>query len=173
MSVVIICINSMGHSLISLLLSSFLVVVLLLLVGQGVGLVNYDYATRLGLQEPKELIGPFGVAMNRCFCIADVLVYTPLTLAALVGMVQQRTWSLPVTAAVLGISAYWPIITTSMLLLLPGVPGYSFEPPVFYWPIMIGLSFTSLAGLFYMLRSETVVWKDMTASQSKKKPKNQ
>lgn len=102
--------------------------ILLMLVGQTMAVVDYEVAVRLGLQESLDEVGPFGVQMNRAFGASDTVVYVPLMLASLLGLLRRRRWSLVTTAAVAGISLYWSVTIAFVLLFAPGVPGYSLQP---------------------------------------------
>lgn len=133
-------------------LLAFLALLLLLLVGQVLGLVNYQLAVRLGLQEPLSAIGPYGVVVNKAFCLADTALYVPLVLLSVLGLWQRRRWALLLTAASLGITLYWPLVSLTMLQQLPGTAGYSFDPPGFYTPLLAATAVLALAGLV------AVVW---------------
>ena len=78
-----------------------------LLLGQTSAIFAYDWAVSLGLQESAEDVSAHGVEVNRAFGVGDTVVYVPLVALALVGLVRRKRWSIPVTGAVMGISAYW------------------------------------------------------------------
>ena len=125
-----------------------------LLSGQTTAIFAYDFAVSVGLQESVEDISAYGVEVNRSFGVGDTFVYVPLVVGALVGLWRREPWSLPVTGAVMGISAYWAVTTLAMLLLLPGKPGYNLDPGAAYWFILgayigvgvWGIVFLSLRG---------------------------
>jgi len=96
----------------------------ILLLGQTAAIFDYGFAVRIGLQEPEELITPFGVEVNRAMGAGDTVVYFPLIVLSLIGLWRRRPWALPVTAAVMGISAYWSTGCAFLLAFLPGLPGY-------------------------------------------------
>lgn len=135
------------------LLVGVLLLVAVLLLGQVLGLLNYPLAVQLGLQESEQQIGAYGVAVNRAFCVADSLLYLPLTLIALVGLLQRRSWSARAVTAVLAITAYWPLMSLAMLLFLPGMPGYTFQTPSSYWTLLSVVGGCSAFGLVALLRS--------------------
>jgi hypothetical protein len=125
--------------------------IVLMLVGQTVGVFNYDLAARMGLQEKPEEMTDFGVQVNRAFGAADTVVYVPLMLISLVGLILRKRWSLLVTAAFFGASAYWTATVTFMLLFLPGVAGYSNVPGPEIWLFIGTYMVAGVAGLLYIV----------------------
>jgi hypothetical protein len=125
--------------------------VILMLAGQTLGVFSYELAARMGLQEKPEEMTDFGVQVNRAFGAADTVVYLPLILISLVGLILRKRWSLLVTAAFFGASAYWTVTVSFMLLFLPGVPGYSNVPGVEIW-LFIGIYMVvGVVGLAYIV----------------------
>lgn len=138
-------------------LVALLALVVLLLVGQVLGLVNYDLAVRWGLQEPASAVSAYGVVVNRAFALADTVFYLPLVLLALAGLWQRRPWAPLLTAASLGITAYWPLMSLAMLQALPGTAGYSYEPAGYIGPLLVGTGQLALIGLLWLLRDWELV----------------
>ena len=114
--------------------------IVLMLAGQTMAVFNYDLAVRLGLQESLQQVGDFGVRVNRAFGASDNIVYVPLMIVSLIGLFMKKRWSLLTTAAFAGVSAYWTSTIGSMLLFLPGAPGYSFAPGLEIW-LFVGVYF--------------------------------
>ncbi len=130
----------------------------LLLLGQTSALFDYDFAVALGLQEPVEEVGEFGVEVNRAFGAGDTIVYIPLILLALLGLIRRRRWAIPVTAAVMGISIYWTVTVGAMLCFLPGVKEYSLTPGLEYWIFLGVFAAGGLWGIVFLaLRGNTLV----------------
>jgi hypothetical protein len=125
--------------------------IVLMLVGQTVGVFNYDLAASMGLQEKPEEMTDFGVQVNRAFGAADTVVYVPLMLISLVGLILRKRWSLLVTAAFFGASAYWTATVTFMLLFLPGVAGYSNVPGPEIWLFIGTYMVAGVVGLLYIV----------------------
>jgi len=123
----------------------------MLLVGQTSAVFAYDFAVGLGLQEPADQMSPFGVGVNRAFGLSDTLVYVPLIVIALIGLIRRRRWALPVTAAVMGISAYWAVTCSAIFAFVVGAPGYSFVPGPEYWITMGAYIVVGIWGLFYLV----------------------
>jgi len=125
--------------------------IVLMLVGQTVGVFNYDLAVSMGLQEKPEEMTDFGVQVNRAFGAADTVVYVPLMLLSLVGLILRKRWSLLITAAFFGASAYWTATVTFMFLFLPGVAGYSNVPGPEIWLFIGTYMAAGVAGLVYIV----------------------
>ncbi len=126
--------------------------IVLMLAGQTLGAFDYERAAQLGLQEDPEEMTQFGVQVNRAFGVGDTVVYLPLMMVSMIGLWQRKRWSLLTTAAVFGISIYWTVTVTFILLFLPGVPGYTNVPGIEIW-LFIGTYLVAGAlGLVYLIR---------------------
>ena len=147
--------RSLGYWFIVVFLS---VSVVLMLVGQTVGVFNYELAERMGLQEKAEEMTEFGVQVNRAFGAADTVVYLPLIVISLVGLALRKRWSLLTTAAFFGASAYWTATVSFMLLFLPEVPGYRNVPGPEIWLFIGTYMVVGVLGLVYIvLRGEELL----------------
>jgi hypothetical protein len=125
--------------------------ILEMLMGQTTAVFNYDLAVRFGLQESTAQVGDYGVQVNRAFGAGDTVVYIPLMVLSLVGLVLRKRWSLMTTAAAVGVSAYWSVTIGSMLVFLPGVSGYSLVPGPAYWLFIGAYMIFGVWGLFYLM----------------------
>jgi len=125
--------------------------IVLMLVGQTLGVFNYELAARMGLQEKPEQMTEFGVQVGRAFGASDTIVYIPLMVISMIGLILRKPWSLLVTAAFFGASAYWTVTVTFMLIFLPGVPGYSNVPGPEIWLFIGTYMVVGVAGLFYIV----------------------
>lgn len=124
--------------------------ILLMLVGQTLGVFNYELAESIGLQEKAADMTPFGVEVNRAFGAADTVVYIPLMVASLVGLWQRRRWAVLTTAAFFGASIYWTATVSFIFWFAPGAEGYSNVPGPEIW-LFIGTYFVvGLLGLIYL-----------------------
>jgi hypothetical protein len=137
----------------------FLVVSIgLMLMGQTMAVFNYDLAVGWGLQERPEDMTEFGVQVNRAFGAADTVVNIPLMLISMIGLIFRKHWSLLVTAAFFGASAYWSVTVTFMLAFLPGVAGYNNVPGAEIWLFIGTYMVVGVVGLFYIvLRGEELL----------------
>jgi hypothetical protein len=132
--------------------------IVLMLMGQTMAVFNYDLAVRWGLQERPEDMTDFGVQVNRAFGAADTIVYIPLMLISMVGLILRKRWSLLTTAAFFGASAYWSVTVTFLFVFLPGVRDYSNVPGAEIW-LFIGtyMVFGVLGLLYIVLRGEELL----------------
>lgn len=122
-----------------------------LALGQTTSLFAYEFAVRLGLQESVGEVTAFGVEVNRAFGAGDTIVYVPLMLVSLVGLVLKKRWALITTAAVMGISAYWSLTLTVMLVFLRDVPGYRLVPGPEYWVFLGTFLVFGVWGILYLV----------------------
>jgi hypothetical protein len=125
--------------------------IVLMLVGQTLGVFNYELAARMGLQEKPEEMTDFGVQVNRAFGVSDTIVYVPLMAISLVGLFRRKQWALLTMAAFFGASAYWTLTVTFMLLFLPGVAGYSNVPGPEIWLFIGTYMVAGVVGLLYIV----------------------
>ncbi len=141
------------------LITGFLSIsLLLLLMGQTMAIIDYDLAVSLGLQESQRQVGAYGVAVNRAFGAGDTVIYIPLIAASIIGLILRRAWSLLLSAAAMGISAYWATTIAFMLQFLEGTPGYQLEPGVEYWIFIALFIIFGIWGLFYLVtRGEKLI----------------
>jgi hypothetical protein len=129
--------------------------IVLILLGQTLGVFNYELAASMGLQEKPEEMTEFGVQVNRAFGAADTVVYIPLIVVSMIGLWFRKRWSLLTLAAFFGASAYWTATVTFILLFLPGVEGYSNVPGPEIWLFIGTYMFAGVMGLLYIvLRGE-------------------
>jgi hypothetical protein len=132
--------------------------IVLMLVGQTLSVFNYDLAVRMGLQEKPEEMTDFGVQVNRAFGAADTVVYIPLMVMSMIGLWLRRRWSLLITAAFFGASAYWTATVTFVLMFLPGVAGYSNVPGPEIWLFIGTYMVAGVLGLVYIVfRGEEMI----------------
>jgi len=125
--------------------------IVLMLMGQTMAVFNYDLAVRLGLQESPDDMTDFGVQVNRAFGAADTVIYLPLIVISMVGLILRKRWSLMVTAAFFGASAYWSVTVTFLLIFLPGVRGYSNVPGPEIWLFIGTYMVVGVLGLLYIV----------------------
>ncbi len=127
-----------------------LLLLLMLLIGQTGGLINYQMAVRLGLQESTDVITQFGVAMNRGFAAADTIIYVPLVVFAILGFLCKKRWGLICMAGVMGITAYWPLVCLLTLIFAHGTPGFSFDSYLAYSVVLGTISLLGVWGLAFL-----------------------
>jgi hypothetical protein len=124
--------------------------IILMLVGQTLGVFNYELTARMGLQEDPKAMTEFGVQVNRAFGAADTVVYIPLMVVSMIGLWFRKRWSLLTTAAFFGASAYWTATVTFIFHFLPGVPGYRNVPGPEIWLFIGVYMVVGVVGLSYL-----------------------
>ena len=124
--------------------------ILLMLAGQTLSVFDYDLAVRWGLQESLADVGEFGVQVNRSFGASDTVVYVPLLLASLFGLLKKKRWSIQMTAATAGVSAYWSTTIIFIFLFSPGAGGYNYIPGPEIWFFVVTYLIFGVWGLFYV-----------------------
>jgi len=93
-----------------MLISIASVLVLMLLAGQTLGVFNYDLAVSIGMQESENEIGKVGIAFAKGFGFADTVIYIPLFLIGIIGLLKNKRWGKYSMLGALAISVYWPIV---------------------------------------------------------------
>ncbi len=123
----------------------------LLLIGQTTAMFAYDFAVSIGMQESLDEVTAFGVQMNRAFGAGDTFVYIPLILIALFGLFMRKRWALVVNAAVMGISLYWTVTMTALIIFARVVPGYQLRPGPDYVVFLGSFVIFGAWGLLYIV----------------------
>ena len=134
-----------------LIMGFLLISLVLLLIGQTIAIIDYDFAVQLGLQENINQVGAFGIQVNRAFAAADTIIYIPLIITSIVGLILKKRWSLLTTAASMGISAYWATTILFMLAFLQGTAGYHLQPGLAYWLFIFAFIVFGIWGLLYLI----------------------
>ena len=120
------------------------------LVGQVYALINYERTVAWGLQEPASDIGVTGMAFNFGFAVADAMFFVPVFLAGLLGLWRRKVWGLIALTAALGISVYWPVMTTAAALFGQGQAGFGYPSPIAYLPLTLPSFVYGVWGLWYL-----------------------
>jgi hypothetical protein len=133
---------------------------IMLLLGQTMSFIDYDFAVSLGLQESKDVIGETGAAMNKGFGVGDTMIYAPFLLIGLLGLGLRKTWGVFAMAGAMGITAYWPIVSLFMLIFARGTPGFNFTSFASYTVILLLVTIYGLWGFCYLCRKRSVLVKE-------------
>jgi hypothetical protein len=81
---------------------------IMLLAGQTLSLIDHDLTVSLGLQESRAEISDSGIAFALGFAFGDTVVYIPLFLAGMIGLLREKPWGTFCMFGALAITAYWP-----------------------------------------------------------------
>lgn len=79
-------------------------------IGQTSAVFNYDYTVSIGMQESEEEIGKSGVAFAKGFGFGDTVIYLPLMIAGIIGLIKSRKWGKYSMFGAMAITAYWPMV---------------------------------------------------------------
>ncbi|MBT8209750.1 MAG: hypothetical protein KJP14_04415 [Eudoraea sp.] len=125
-----------------------ILLLILLILGQTLAVFNFDLAIALGLQETKREIGEVGIAFAKGFALADTLVYVPLLLIGLIGLLSKRKWGYLAMMISLGITVYWPVVHLYAIYI--ETEAINLDPEK-YITFPITLTFLIIYGLFGMV----------------------
>lgn len=78
--------------------------------GQSLAVVAYDKVAEWGLQDPRVLLDPVIVEVNRGIGLADTLIMLPLFIVATIGLLRRQFYGAVASWLVFGITLYWPVI---------------------------------------------------------------
>jgi len=84
--------------------------IILWTIGQGGAVISYDTVADWGLQDPRHLIDPVIVEVNRAIGLADMFTMIPLFIIAVVGLWQLKFYGAVASWMVFGFSIYWPVV---------------------------------------------------------------
>ena len=107
-----------------------------LVVAQCLSALNYSIGIRMGAQEPAEQVTEVGVAFFKGFAGADLVLYTPLLGAGLVGHFRDAAWADLILGAAIGITIYWPIVCLWAVHAARGAPGWELPKEAQYWIVL-------------------------------------
>ena len=116
-------------------------------IAQCLPVFDYSIGVRMGTQEPLERITEVGSAFFWGIAFGDLVAYVPLLGAGLIGHWSSASWAVPVLAAALGITIYWPIFCLATVRRARGIEGWSLPKERDYWivlPIIAGWAAVSL-----------------------------
>jgi hypothetical protein len=133
-----------------LLTGTSILLVLFLIVGQTLSLFDYDLAVSLGLQESEQEVSPVGIAFAKGFAFADTIVYIPLLLVGIIGLMKRTKWGVYAMFASCAISVYWPIV--HLYAIFVGRNIFSLQPDKYIsFPITLSLIIGyGLWGMWYL-----------------------
>lgn len=84
--------------------------IILWTIGQGGAVISYDTVAEWGLQDPRSLIDPAIVEVNRGIGLADMIIMIPLFIIAVIGLCRLKFYGVLFSWLALGITLYWPIV---------------------------------------------------------------
>ena len=136
-----------------LLVTGFLLLVMLL-AGQTMAIIDYDFAVSMGLQESEEQLGERGVATNKGFGAGDTIVYIPLLVIGLIGIIRRSRWGMLAMGAAMGITVYWPVTCLFILFFSRGMQGFNFTSFTSYTVILSIITLYGIWGIVFLHRNK-------------------
>lgn len=130
---------------------------LILIVGQMMAFINYDFTVSIGLQESKDIIGEMGVAVNKGFGVGDTLIYTPILAIGLIGLWLRKMWGVFAMVGALAITAYWPMVSIFILIYAKDVPGFNFTNYVSYSILLSAITMYGIWGMWYLYKNRKIL----------------
>ncbi len=134
-----------------LLVGGFLLLVMLL-AGQMMSFIDYDFTVSVGLQESRDILGERGVAMNKGFGVGDTIVYTPLMILGLWGLLFRKRLGLFAMFGAMAITAYWPMVCLFILVYSKGGPGFHFTDYRLYSIVLSLITVFGFWGQWYLYK---------------------
>jgi len=134
-----------------------ILLLLMLILGQMMAFINYDFAVSIGLQESKDIIGEMGIAVNKGFGVGDTIIYIPLLVFGLMGLWFRKMWGVFAMVSALAITAYWPMVSIFLLLYARGTPGFNFTDFASYMIVLIPITLYGLWGLWYLYKNRKIL----------------
>lgn len=125
---------------------------LMLIAGQMMSFINYEFTVSLGLQESKEILGERGVAMNKGFGVGDTIVYTPLMILGIWGLLTGKRIGLFAMFGAMAITAYWPMVCLFILVYSRGLHGFHFTEFGVYSIVLSLITIFGLWGQWYLYK---------------------
>lgn len=86
-----------------------IIINLMLILGQTLALIDFDFVVRAGLQDSEEEVGKVGVAFAKGVGFIDTLFYIPLFIFGISGLLKNKSWGGYCMFGALAITSYWPI----------------------------------------------------------------
>lgn len=126
---------------------------IMLLIGQTFSLINYDLTVSIGLQESVEEVSEVGVAWAKGFAFGDTVLYLPLLLIGIIGLLKRRSWGFYSMFGALAITVYWPIVSLSAIFIGRSVLNLNPDKYVSYSIILPLIAIYGLWGMWYLYKN--------------------
>ena len=114
------------------------ILVILFLFGQTLGVFDYDLAVSIGMQESEDEIGKVGIAFAKGFGFADTVIYIPLFVVGIIGLLKLKRWGKYSMFGGLAISVYWPLVHL-YAIFIDRVSITLHDEKYIYFPIILSL----------------------------------
>lgn len=139
------------------LISVGILLSIMYLLGQTMAVIDYDFTVSIELQEPVEELTEVGVAMNKGFGLGDTLIYIPLLVFGIIGLIKRKYWGFFTMTGAMAITAYWPIVCLSTLFFAKGAQGFNYKDYTSVSIILLLILFYGLWGLRYLYKNRKIL----------------
>jgi hypothetical protein len=133
---------------------------LIIIIGQTGALIDYDFAVSIGMQESIEEVTGVGVAWAKGFAFGDTVVYLPLFILGIIGLLKRKKWGLLSMFGALAITAYWPVVCLFAVFLGKGVINLSPDKYISYSILLPLISIYALWGMWYLYANRNKLIKE-------------
>ena len=132
---------------------SGIVLLVLLLTGQTMSFINYDFTVSLGLQEPVDEIGKLGVEVNKAFGVGDTIIYLPILILGLVGLWRKEEWGVFLMGGAFAITAYWPVVSLFIIIFGNSLPDFNYADLTSIIILLIAFTIYGVWGMWYIYKN--------------------
>jgi len=132
---------------------------ILFLLGQTMAIIDYDLAVELGFQEPVSDVTEVGVALNKGFGLADTIVYVPLFVLGIIGLIKKHRMGFYAMFAAMGITVYWPVVSLSTVFYAKGAKGWFFNDYTAYTVILLLVVCYGIWGMSLLIKNKPLLVK--------------
>jgi hypothetical protein len=125
---------------------------LMYLSGQTMAVIDYQSAVSMGLQESTDQVTQVGVALNKGFGLGDTIVYIPLFVAGIFGLIKKTSWGIYTMMGALAITVYWPVVSLATLYFAKTADGWSFDNYTSYSILLLSITVYGCWGIWYLFK---------------------
>ena len=127
---------------------------LLLLCGQTLALFDYDLTVKLGLQESEKEVGAVGISYAKGFGFGDTLIYLPMLLLGIIGLLKNKKWGYFSMFGAMAITAYWPLVCLYAVLSDRAAITLTNEKYITYSILLPLITIYGLCGMLHIIKTQ-------------------
>ena len=125
-------------------------------MGQTMAFINYDFAVSIELQEPAREITEVGVALNKGFGFGDTVIYIPLFIVGIIGLIRKSVFGFYAMIGALAITAYWPVVNLATLFYAKKASGWSFSDYTIYTIVLSLIAIYGIWGFWFLYKNREI-----------------
>ncbi len=138
------------------LITTSSILAILLLASQTLALIDYDLAISLGLQETVDEISEMGIVWAKGFAFGDTVIYLPLLIIGIIGVLKRKKWGLFSLFGSMAISVYWPLVHLHAIYYGHSVFNLSPEKYVTFFVLLPLIVIYGLWGMWFLYRNRDI-----------------